>query len=104
MDPNAVVEVFRHTIIEHYVDFQGRVRRQEFWYYIIAYVVMYVILGVVQSVMGTHALTGLYSLAMLLPTLGHFRAPSARHRPNRMVGGACRHSGDAAWTCSRRLR
>ena len=70
MDPNAVVEVFRRNITEHYVDFQGRARRQEFWYYILAYVVVYVVLGIVQSVMGTHALTGLLSLALFLPTLG----------------------------------
>jgi len=70
MDPNAVVEVFRRNITEHYIDFQGRVRRQEFWYYILAYVVVYVVLAVVQSVFGTHVLTGLLSLALLLPTLG----------------------------------
>lgn len=70
MDPNAVVEVFRKNITEHYLDFQGRVRRQEFWYYILAYVVIYIVLAVVQSVFGTHVLTGLYSLGLLLPTLG----------------------------------
>ena len=70
MDPNAVVEVFRKTITEHYVDFEGRVRRQEFWYYILAYVVIYVVLGIAQSIFGTHVLTGLLSLALLLPTLG----------------------------------
>jgi uncharacterized membrane protein YhaH (DUF805 family) len=70
MDPNAVVEVFRKTITEHYVDFRGRVHRQEFWYYILAYVVIYIVLGIAQSVFSTHVLTGLYSLGLLLPTLG----------------------------------
>jgi len=70
MDPNAVVEVFRKTITEHYVDFQGRVRRQEFWYYILAYAVIWIILAVVQSVFRSQILTGLYSLGLFLPTLG----------------------------------
>jgi uncharacterized membrane protein YhaH (DUF805 family) len=70
MDPNAVVEIFRKTVTEHYTDFQGRVRRQEFWYYVIAYVVAYVVLAVVQSVFRSHVLTGLYTLGLLLPTLG----------------------------------
>ncbi len=70
MDPNAVVETFRRTITEHYLDFQGRVRRQEFWYYMLAYVVIYVVLGVAQSVFHTHVLTGLMSLGLFLPTIG----------------------------------
>ena len=70
MDPNAVVEVFRRNVTEHYVDFQGRVRRTEFWYYILAYVVIYVIAAVLQSVIGTHILTTLLSLGLLLPNLG----------------------------------
>ncbi|MBU6444991.1 MAG: DUF805 domain-containing protein [Alphaproteobacteria bacterium] len=70
MDPNAVVETFRQTITEHYVDFAGRCGRRTFWYYVAAYVVCYVVLAIVQSVLGTHALTGLFSLALLLPGLG----------------------------------
>jgi len=70
MDPNAVVEAFRRTITEHYIDFQGRSGRREFWYYVLAYVVSYVILAIVQGIIGTEILTGLFSLALLLPGLG----------------------------------
>ena len=70
MDPNAVVETFRRTVTEHYVDFQGRCARRDFWYYVVAYIVGYVVLLIVQSLFGTHVLTVLYSLALLLPGLG----------------------------------
>ncbi|MDE3115056.1 MAG: DUF805 domain-containing protein [Pseudomonadota bacterium] len=70
MDPNAVVETFRQTITEHYLDFAGRCGRRTFWYYVAAYAVCYVVLAIVQSVLNTHALTGLFSLALLLPSLG----------------------------------
>ena len=70
MDPNAVVETFRQTIIEHYLDFAGRIGRRTFWYYVAAYVVCYVVLAIVQSVLRIHALTALFSLALLLPSLG----------------------------------
>jgi len=70
MDPNAVVETFRRTVTEHYVDFQGRTSRREFWYYVLAYVVCYVILAIIQGILGTSLLTGLFSLALLLPGLG----------------------------------
>ena len=70
MDPNAVVETFRRTVTEHYVDFQGRCARREFWYYVLAYVVCYIILAIIQGIIGTSLLTGLFSLALLLPGLG----------------------------------
>ena len=70
MDPNAVVEVFRRTITDHYIDFQGRCARREFWYYVLAYVVCYIILAVIQGIIGTTLLTGLFSLGLLLPGLG----------------------------------
>lgn len=70
MDPNAVVEAFRRTITEHYIDFQGRCARLEFWYYVLAYVVCYIILAIIQGIIGTSILTGLFSLALLLPGLG----------------------------------
>ncbi len=70
MDPNAIAETFRRTITEHYIDFQGRCARREFWYYVLAYVVCYVVLAIIQSLFGSHILTGLFGLALLLPGLG----------------------------------
>lgn len=70
MDPNAVVEVFRRTVTEHYVDFQGRCARRDFWYYVVAYVVLYIGVAIVQSIIGLKFLTGLLGLALLLPGLG----------------------------------
>lgn len=70
MDPNAVVEAFRHTVTEHYLDFAGRCARRAFWYYVLAYVVGYIVLAIVQSIFGVHILTTLYSLALLLPGIG----------------------------------
>src|SRR5205085_1587298 len=53
------------------VDFDGRTGRAQFWYYIAVYVVV----GILVSIVGSIALTGgglraLYGLALLLPTLG----------------------------------
>lgn len=70
MDPNAIVEIFRRNVTEHYIDFQGRVRRHEFWHYVLALVVIYVIAGILQSVIGSHLLTSLLSLGLFLPNLG----------------------------------
>lgn len=70
MDPNAVVEAFRHTVTEHYLDFAGRCGRREFWHYVLAYVAGYIVLAIVQRIFGMHFLTALYSLGLLLPGIG----------------------------------
>ncbi len=56
---------FLDPIQYHYVDFEGRVGRQEFWMYILGYVIGYVLVSVVDS----DALSALYGLALLLPGL-----------------------------------
>ena len=70
MDPNAVIEVFRRNVTEHYFDFKGRVSRQEFWYFILASFVVYVGAAIVDAVLRTGMLMPLVGLALLLPTAG----------------------------------
>ena len=71
IDVNKLWQNFTDTISNHYVDFDGRVGRAQFWYYIAVYAVV----GVLVSIVGNIAWTGgglraLYGLALLLPTLG----------------------------------
>ncbi len=71
MDVNALIDNFRRIVTQHYFDFEGRARRQDFWYFVLVYVVIAVVLGIVQSIVGLGSiLTGLLSLALLLPNLG----------------------------------
>ena len=71
MDFNKLWQNFVDIISKHYVDFNGRVGRTQFWYYIATYVVI----GIGVSIVGGIANSGgglrsLYGLALLLPTLG----------------------------------
>jgi uncharacterized membrane protein YhaH (DUF805 family) len=62
---------FMTVVTQHYFDFQGRARRAEYWWYTLVYVIFYIVLAVVDSVLGTaRLLSGLLSLALLLPSLG----------------------------------
>lgn len=70
MEPQAVIDTFREVVTGHYFDFDGRTRRQEFWFYVLAYVCIYIVLAVVQSILHTRLLTSLLSLGLLLPSLG----------------------------------
>ncbi len=70
MDPNAVIEVFRRNLTEHYFDLKGRVGRQEFWYFVLATFVVYVAAAIVDAIVHTGLLVPLISLALLLPMTG----------------------------------
>jgi len=70
MDPQAVIEVFRRNLTEHYFDLKGRVRRQEFWYFVLATFVVYVAAAIVDAVIRTGLLGPIVGLALLLPMTG----------------------------------
>ena len=50
--------------------FEGRAARAEFWYWVLACVVISFVLGIGDKFIGRPILSGLFSLAVLLPTLG----------------------------------
>ena len=71
MDINKIWQNFTDTISKHYVDFDGRAGRAQFWYYIAAYIAVGILVSVVGSIAATGGgLRALYGLALLLPTLG----------------------------------
>ncbi|MGC9954859.1 MAG: DUF805 domain-containing protein [Rhizomicrobium sp.] len=70
MDPQAVIEVFRRNVTEHYFDLKGRVSRQEFWYFVLASFVVGVAAAIVDAVIRTGLLGPLVGLALLLPLTG----------------------------------
>ncbi|MEV6161210.1 DUF805 domain-containing protein [Streptomyces sp. NPDC052052] len=58
-------------VLKQYAVFNGRARRQEFWMYVLFNVIAIIIVSVIDSLIDTApALTGLYYLAVLLPSLG----------------------------------
>ncbi|HWD49830.1 MAG TPA: DUF805 domain-containing protein [Rhizomicrobium sp.] len=69
MDFNKLWANFLDTLQNHYVDFNGRVGRSQFWYYILVVVGISIIASIVGSVT-TRLISSLVSLALLLPNLG----------------------------------
>ena len=62
--------------LRKYAVFSGRARRKEYWFFLLFNVLILIGLGLLQAVIGaadsvggTGLLTGLYSLAMLLPSI-----------------------------------
>jgi uncharacterized membrane protein YhaH (DUF805 family) len=69
MDFNKLWQNFVDTLTNHYVDFNGRVGRAQFWYYVLVVVVLAIGVGIVASVT-VRLLSSLFWLALLLPNIG----------------------------------
>jgi len=54
---------------EHYADFNGRARRQEYWMFFLFNLIFSIGIGVVEGIIGTTILGVIFSLAMLIPGL-----------------------------------
>ena len=74
--------------VEKYATFTGRASRPEYWWYTLALIVAYVVIGVVESMVGLNQMAGPYgllSLLLMLATLVPSLAVSVRrlHDTNR---------------------
>lgn len=56
---------FLEPLQNHYFDFEGRVTRQTFWMFTLWSIIISIVLGLVSD-----AISGLFSLAILLPSIG----------------------------------
>lgn len=62
--------------LKKYAVFSGRARRMEYWYFVLFNLVVYIVLTLIDTLLGTFnivqgvgLLSGIYSLAVLIPTL-----------------------------------
>jgi uncharacterized membrane protein YhaH (DUF805 family) len=60
-------------VLRKYVDFSGRARRAEYWFFVLVSLLISVALQIVEAILGIGGgggiLSGLYGLAVLLPSL-----------------------------------
>ncbi len=57
------------SVVKQYANFNGRARRQEFWMYVLFYMIFYIVLAVIDAITGIGLLAFIYSLALLVPSL-----------------------------------
>jgi|SRR5579884_2146654 uncharacterized membrane protein YhaH (DUF805 family) len=71
------VDWAKRPILEKYADFTGRAPRAEYWWFFLALVVAYIVLSIVESILGLHhmifysygPLTALLWLATIVPSI-----------------------------------
>lgn len=55
--------------LSKYAEFSGRARRQEYWLFVLLYVILSIVAGVIDAVLGTEAVTLILGLALLIPSV-----------------------------------
>lgn len=55
----------------NYANFQGRATRTQYWMFILFYLIAYVILSIVDGLLGFPVLTALFSLVLLVPSIAY---------------------------------
>lgn len=61
---------FIEVVTKKYADFNGRARRQEYWMFMLFYVLIYVGLFVIESIVGSFGILVLvFSLGLLVPSI-----------------------------------
>jgi uncharacterized membrane protein YhaH (DUF805 family) len=58
------------AVLKKYAVFEGRAARTEYWMFVLFNLIVSVVLSIVDRMIGIHALGVLYSLAVLLPSIG----------------------------------
>ena len=57
------------VIMQKYANFSGRAIRSEYWWFVLAYIIAYLVLAIVDYVLGAQLLTSILSLALLIPSI-----------------------------------
>lgn len=57
------------TCLTKYVDFNGRARRREYWFFCLFNVLVSIVVGAIASLLKADIISNLVSLALLLPSL-----------------------------------
>jgi uncharacterized membrane protein YhaH (DUF805 family) len=70
MDLNKLWQNFADTVQNHYVDFDGRVGRPQFWYFMLVQFVVGIAVGTIAGIVHLPGLSSLYGLALFAPSLG----------------------------------
>jgi uncharacterized membrane protein YhaH (DUF805 family) len=70
MNPRAIIETFRRNVTQHYFDLKGRVSRPEFWRFVFACAVIYLMAFLLEEIIHRRLLTPVIGLGLLLPIAG----------------------------------
>lgn len=70
MSIQSIIANAKEIVTNKFFCFEGRAGRAEYWQFVLAAIVVNLVLGIVDSVIGIRLFISLFSLAILFPMLG----------------------------------
>ncbi|MBR1929189.1 MAG: DUF805 domain-containing protein [Paludibacteraceae bacterium] len=70
MTLNGLIKNFTEMFSKKFVCFEGRAERREYWYFVLCNAIVGIVLSCLDQIWGMAILSGIYNLAVLLPSLG----------------------------------
>lgn len=64
-----MIEWYLKVVRDNYANFNGRARRSEYWYFFLFNFIISIVLAVVDNFIGFSLIGGIYSLAVLIPSI-----------------------------------
>ncbi|WP_444998280.1 DUF805 domain-containing protein [Aliikangiella sp. IMCC44359] len=55
--------------LKKFADFNGRARRKEYWMFVLFYLIIYIALNIIDSLLGTMFISLIFILVMLIPSI-----------------------------------
>lgn len=65
----VLIDWYKQVVLKNYANFSGRASKSEFWYFVLANFIISFVLSLIDKAIGIQILSGLYSLAVLVPGL-----------------------------------
>ncbi len=74
LNKDKALEIFNKYFVEYlktqYTNFSGRASRPDYWYFVLCVFVISLVLGIIDAVIGVRLFTSIFSLAVLIPSVG----------------------------------
>jgi uncharacterized membrane protein YhaH (DUF805 family) len=67
-----MIDWYKKVVFENYVNFSGRARRSEYWYFFLAYIIILIIATVLDNALGFNFAPMPYGYLYMLVALTHF--------------------------------
>ncbi len=57
------------SVLKNFAKFDGRARRAEYWYFVLFNIIISIVTGIIDGIIGMPIVGGIYSLAVIVPSI-----------------------------------
>ncbi len=66
---DKMVNAYKSVVLENYANFEGRLSREGFWWFVLANFIITIVIGIIGSIIGIWWLSAIYWIALIIPSI-----------------------------------